>query len=461
MATLYLVPISLIPQWLNNIGVMAAGGQLNLYVSGTTTPATTYTDSTGLVANPNPMTLSSTGRAASASGAPVAFWVASGTVLDLLVYDSGGNPLQSLKGITALNDPLAASTSLQNSLANPASSNGAGAGPVAGVDLVANALKSYDVFADVRAANAPILAAGQTLNIQVQGGQTVNDGYGGDFYWNATSSAADNNTTVLKPTSVTGAGRWLRLYTPPYGAQNTIASAATTDLGTLGSNIVQITGSGTITSLGASASTSRPLWFLNFNGAATLTYNAVSLILPGTQNILTAPGDSALAQYLGSGNWQILAYNRASTLQSSSQIALVTADQSLTSQTSPQPVTQLVSSTLGIGSYLVQLRLLFAATTTVGMGYTVNYTFSGTAATGPYGTGVQTSNGTPSLVACALGGSVSVSNCALAPAADGFQLDVILQVTAPGVVQVKFAQDVSSGNPLAIKAGSSMIIIPL
>ncbi len=52
----------------------------------------------------------------------------------------------------------------------------------------------------------------------------------------------------------------------------------------------------------------RPLYKLVFSGALTLTYNASSLILPGSGNILTANGDAADALYLGSGNWQILAY---------------------------------------------------------------------------------------------------------------------------------------------------------
>ena len=88
----------------------------------------------------------------------------------------------------------------------------AGAGPVAGADLVANAIKSYDVFADVRAANTPNLASGQTLIIEVQGGISVNDGLGGNFYWSAGSLIADDGRTVLKPNTNTGNGRYLRYW---------------------------------------------------------------------------------------------------------------------------------------------------------------------------------------------------------------------------------------------------------
>lgn len=216
-ATLYLSPISLIVQYLTNIGIIAAGGQVTTYVAGTNTLATTYTDSTGTVPNPNPMTLNAAARPASPSGAPVAFWTLPGVVLKLSVTDASGNQLVGpIDNIPALNDQTNATNALQTLLANPASSNVSGVGPVAGADLVANAVKSYDVFADVRSANEPSLAAGQTLNIEVQGALGVGDGLGGTFYWSPTSTAADDGATVLKPNSVSAlsAGRWLRLIIP-------------------------------------------------------------------------------------------------------------------------------------------------------------------------------------------------------------------------------------------------------
>jgi hypothetical protein len=217
--TLYLSPITLIVQYLTNIGVLAAGGQVSTYVAGTVnTPATTYTDSTGLVANPNPMTLNAAGRPAAASGAPVAFWTLPGVVLKISVTDAQGNQLVGpLDNISAINDLTNVSNSLATLLASPASSNLAGVGPVAGADLVANAVKSYDVFADLRAANVPALAAGQTLSVDVQSGTVIGDGQGGTFYWSSTSVTADNALTVIKPNGLTNAqpGRYIRR-TEPY-----------------------------------------------------------------------------------------------------------------------------------------------------------------------------------------------------------------------------------------------------
>jgi hypothetical protein len=93
------------------------------------------------------------------------------------------------------------------------------------------------------------------------------------------------------------------------GVAATIASASTTDLGTAGVSILTVSGTTTITSFGSTATLDNPIYFLTFSGAMTLTYNATSLIIPGKANLTTAANDSATAQYLGSGNWQILSYS--------------------------------------------------------------------------------------------------------------------------------------------------------
>lgn len=89
-------------------------------------------------------------------------------------------------------------------------------------------------------------------------------------------------------------------------------SSATPDLGTIPSHNINITGSTTIAAFGSTASTNFPIYYIKFAGALTLTYNATSMILPGVADITTAANDSAIAQYLGSGNWQVIFYQRAS-----------------------------------------------------------------------------------------------------------------------------------------------------
>ncbi len=88
-----------------------------------------------------------------------------------------------------------------------------------------------------------------------------------------------------------------------------VASAATTSLGTAGSNFLRVTGTTTITSFGTGASGS---WrMVVFAGQLTLTHNATSLILPGAANITTAANDAMTAIALGAGNWMVTSYQQA------------------------------------------------------------------------------------------------------------------------------------------------------
>lgn len=55
------------------------------------------------------------------------------------------------------------------------------------------------------------------IQVYMRGYVSPGDGGQGNFYWNATSIAADNGgVTTIAPTGQTGAGRWIRL--PPIGA---------------------------------------------------------------------------------------------------------------------------------------------------------------------------------------------------------------------------------------------------
>jgi hypothetical protein len=93
-----------------------------------------------------------------------------------------------------------------------------------------------------------------------------------------------------------------------YATPVTIASAATTDIGAAASNIVNITGTTAITSFGTIAAGA--VRTVNFSDALTLTYNATSLILPGSADIVTVAGDVAVFESLGSGNWQCVSYTK-------------------------------------------------------------------------------------------------------------------------------------------------------
>ena len=121
-------------------------------------------------------------------------------------------------------------------------------------------------------------------------------------------SQGDNHIRLLKSAlqaTFPGAGHAIYLDT----ARADVADSATPDLGAAATNYVNLLGTTTVTSFGTVAA---GIWrYIRFNAAKILTHNGTSLILPGAANITTAAGDTALAVSEGSGNWRVLAYQRA------------------------------------------------------------------------------------------------------------------------------------------------------
>lgn len=89
-----------------------------------------------------------------------------------------------------------------------------------------------------------------------------------------------------------------------------LASATTPDLSTPASNYINITGTTQID--GFATEPAGFMRWLRFDGILTLNYNGTSHILPGGDDIVTAAGDHALVESLGSGNWRYVLYHRAS-----------------------------------------------------------------------------------------------------------------------------------------------------
>lgn len=116
-----------------------------------------------------------------------------------------------------------------------------------------------------------------------------------------------------------GAGQWrvLAYYRANgqvlsiFGPSNTVASNTTTDIGSFVTNNITISGNNTINSLGTSAP-AFSVFLVTLSGSPQLTHNATSLILPGGANIAGAAGDTFIAQHLGSGNWRVHNYTKAS-----------------------------------------------------------------------------------------------------------------------------------------------------
>jgi hypothetical protein len=227
-ASYYLSPLASFLQVLNDAGQLQPGLLIWTSAAGTSTPTNTWTDITGTVLNSNPIQLNSAGRLQNVSiwqqgGVPIKVQFSSnaGTVLAPVFGQQLGPTFDQVSGI---NDPVA---TLAN-LANPATGFG--------VDLVANAVKSYDIFSSVRAAQVPSLVAGETLIVGTEGATSAGDGLGGFFYWVASSTATDNGLTVLKPNALGSGspGRYLSILSALNGSFTaTTTDAAGTTTGTV------------------------------------------------------------------------------------------------------------------------------------------------------------------------------------------------------------------------------------
>jgi hypothetical protein len=85
-------------QFFDNNGVPLAGGLIYTYTAGTSTPATTYTSVTGLIANSNPIVLDSAGRT------PQEIWFTQGASYKFVLRDSAGSVIGTYDNLVGVND---------------------------------------------------------------------------------------------------------------------------------------------------------------------------------------------------------------------------------------------------------------------------------------------------------------------------------------------------------------------
>lgn len=126
-----------------------------------------------------------------------------------------------------------------------------------------------------------------------------------------------------------------------YGNEgSSIASGATVELANATGNVLGITGITTITSFGTTPAGSR--FWLEFLGAAQITYNAVSLIIPAQANYTTTAGDVVLVMSLGNGNNSIQIFKvdgRPVTIDLPTNPKIVVATYDLSTATGTQSIT--------------------------------------------------------------------------------------------------------------------------
>ncbi len=100
MATGLISPIAFILQAFSDAGIVGNGFKVATYLAGSSTPVTTYTDSTLVTPNPNPIVLQSNGRL------PASVWAPSGTTIKMVLSDASGNviPGGTVDNLPLIND---------------------------------------------------------------------------------------------------------------------------------------------------------------------------------------------------------------------------------------------------------------------------------------------------------------------------------------------------------------------
>lgn len=266
-------------QFVDGNGKPYAGGKVYFYIPSTTTPKTTWQDAAGSVPNTNPVVLDSAGRAiiyGTGAYRQILKDSLGNLVWDQLTQDTGANGINwgGTSGGTA---------NLQT-ITVPNFS--AGSGQI--VQFIAGFTNTSLLAVDPNGTGS-IAVKKDTANgaVFTSGGEVV-----------------AGNIVTLSYDVVSSIFHIMSL--PPTPGQLTnIVAAGTTNIGAIPSHYVNITGGTTITSFGSACTTSQPFYRGVIANGLTLTYNAVSMILPGARNILFSAGDTFEAQCLGSGSWKV------------------------------------------------------------------------------------------------------------------------------------------------------------
>lgn len=74
-----------------------------------------------------------------------------------------------------------------------------------------NTLRAYDYYSTPSGTTERPSGTEKTV-VNLLGRFTPGDGGGGLFYWDSASTATEDGGTVFKPTAISGAGRWIRIY---------------------------------------------------------------------------------------------------------------------------------------------------------------------------------------------------------------------------------------------------------
>jgi hypothetical protein len=283
------------PQFEDANGAPISGGKLYFFAAGSTTPQNTYTDSTGATPNAHPIVLNSRGEP------PNEIWFTAGLSYKGVLKDSADVTIWTIDNISGVND---VSGSLDEWKTGPAptfvsTTSFTVAGDQTTTFTVGRRLKTTNsggtIYSTITASS---FGAGVTTVTVANDSGVLDSGLSAVSY--GVLSSANSSIPSLKLSS----GVWtLQNALAMSGAAineaqgSDIASAATINIDSATGNVVDVTGTTTITAITLSQGRERTVLF---TGALTLTHGA-SLVLPGAANITTAAGDYAIFRGYAAG----------------------------------------------------------------------------------------------------------------------------------------------------------------
>ena len=284
------------PQFETTTGVPAVGTQLFFYVAGSTsTKQNTYTNSTGAVANPNPIILNSLGQPTNE------IWWTNGMSYKVVWApatdtDPPTNPIRTWDNLRGINDTTLAATQSEWVL-SPLTPTFVSS---TSFTLTGNQTATFNVGRRLQTTNTggTVYSTIKTSVFTTVTTVTVVNTLGVlDSGLSAVSYGILSNLNTSEPAGVFEATRI------------DVASAATTDLTALApsSRNINITGTTTIT---AFTIASGQLYFVRFNAALTLTNNG-SIVTQTGANITTAAGDTCVIRATADNVVEVLFYSVA------------------------------------------------------------------------------------------------------------------------------------------------------
>lgn len=274
-----------------------AGGNVYYYIPSTTMAKTTWQDPEQGAANVNPVPLDANGSAL----------IYGAGQYRQVVFDANGTQIDdSLTYGLVPSATMNAGFGAQMDLASAATTD---LGTVPSQNVLVTGTVNIGSFGDSASLAAPIYYVEFDGELQIANSANIICPGGASF-------EVDSGSGML--VEFLGAGIWKIIAFfpsegafPYFGEQMQLASAGTTDLGTIATNNVLVTGTTTINSFGTSAGERAPIFLVEFNSALTLT-NSGSQVLIGGANISAQSGDSCMMLYNGGGEWTMLSYTRVS-----------------------------------------------------------------------------------------------------------------------------------------------------